>query len=69
MRDGYLTDIAEIRNIVKTAAGAMADGSEIDPNGVVSMNMWGLTPAFIETLAEGFRELFTTVGDDPAFKI
>lgn len=62
-RGGYLTDIVETKNIVKTAAGAMADGREIDPDGVVSMNMWGLTPAFMDTLAAGFREFFATVGD------
>ena len=48
----------ETKNIVKTAAGAEADGVTIDTDSLVSMNMWGLTPDFLTVLEEGFKEFF-----------
>ena len=36
------------KSIVKTANGAEADGVVVDVNSLVSMNMWGLTPDFLE---------------------
>ena len=56
--DGNLTDVVETKNIVKTANGAEADGAVIDTDSLVSMNMWGLTPDFLEVLEEGFKEFF-----------
>ena len=53
-----LTEVVETKNIVKTAAGAEADGVVVDVNSLVSMNMWGLTPAFLETLEAGFADFF-----------
>lgn len=52
--NGYLTDVLETTGIEKTETGAVANGTSLDPEVVVSMNMWGLTPAFIELLQEGF---------------
>lgn len=49
-----LTDIKETRHIIKTPDGVSADGVAIDPEGYVSMNMWGLSPEFIEVLKAGF---------------
>ena len=40
-----LTKVVETKNIVKTAGGAEADGTALDLESLVSMNMWGLTPA------------------------
>ena len=37
-----LTEVVETKNIVKTEAGAEADGVAVDVNSLVSMNMWGL---------------------------
>lgn len=56
---GYLTNVVETGNLVKTATGAGVqneDGSvtELDENLYVSMNMWGLTPDFIDILETGF---------------
>lgn len=62
--NGYLTDIVETKNIVKTASGAEAGGVAIDPDRKVSMNMWGLTPEFLDTLEWGFNHFFETIGDD-----
>ena len=50
-----LTEIVETKNIVKTATGAEADGVVVDVNSLVSMNMWGLTPDFLDVLEEGFK--------------
>lgn len=55
---GNLTEVVETKNIVKTAAGADADGVSVDVDSLVSMNMWGLTPEFLDVLEEGFKEFF-----------
>ena len=56
--NGNLTEVVETKNIVKTANGAEADGKVIDVDSLVSMNMWGLTPEFLDVLEEGFKEFF-----------
>ena len=55
---GYLTDVHETHDIAKTATGAEVNGQALDPNTNVSMNMWALSPAFIQTLEDGFVEFF-----------
>lgn len=54
-----LTEIVETHNIVKTADGAAVQSegglTPIDLESEVSMNMWGLSPAFIRILEEGFE--------------
>lgn len=53
-----LSEIIETSNIVKTAEGAAVqteDGAvPIDVKSEVSMNMWGLSPAFFDVLEKGF---------------
>ena len=56
--ENNLTEIVETHNIMKTADGAEADGAKLDIESLVSMNMWGLTPDFLTTLEEGFKEFF-----------
>ena len=56
--DYNLTEVVETKNIVKTAAGAEAEGMAVAVDSLVSMNMWGLTPDFLTTLEEGFKEFF-----------
>ena len=56
--ENNLTEVVETKNIVKTADGAETDGKVIDVNSLVSMNMWGLTPDFLDVLEEGFKEFF-----------
>ena len=51
-----LTEVVETKNIVKTATGAEADGVAVDVNSLVSMNMWGLPPKFLDALEAGFPE-------------
>ena len=48
-----LTEVVETKNIIKTADGAEADGVAVDVNSLVSMNMWGLTPEFLEKEVPG----------------
>ena len=64
--DNNLTEVVETKNIVKTATGAEADGVIINTESLVSMNMWGLTPDFLDVLEEGFKEFFEKeVPDNP----
>lgn len=56
--ENNLTEVVETKNIVKTTEGAETDGVSIDVNSLVSMNMWGLTPDFLNTLEAGFKEFF-----------
>ena len=59
MNEDYnLTEVVETKNVVKTAAGSEAEGMAVDVDSLVSMNMWGLTPDFLTTLEEGFKEFF-----------
>ncbi len=65
-RDGRLMGIRETRNIIRTAAGAARRFGGIDrpiaPDMLVSMNMWGLTPEFIEELKEQFPHFLNRKG-------
>lgn len=53
-----LLKIAETKNIVKTNIGAEANGTAIDINSYVSMNMWGFAPEFMDKLKIGFNAFF-----------
>ncbi|MCR5370661.1 MAG: nucleotidyltransferase [Clostridium sp.] len=57
--DGMMTKVTETYNIQKTPEGMKATDKQGNPVEVredqhVSMNMWGLPPAFIEELVSGF---------------
>ena len=56
--DNNLTEVVETKNIVKTADGAEVDGVAVDVYSLVSMNMWGLTPDFLDVLEDRFKEFF-----------
>lgn len=56
--ENNLAEVVETKNIVKTVNGAEADGKVIDVDSLVSMNMWGLTPDFLDVLENGFKEFF-----------
>lgn len=53
-----LVDVQETKNIVKTKDGAEVDGKPLDLDSFVSMNMWGLTPEFVDRLSKGFVDFF-----------
>lgn len=62
--DEILRAVRETYNIIKTAEGLTASDKEGNPVTVredqhVSMNMWGLTPAFIKELERGFPEFLS----------
>lgn len=66
---GQLIGIHETREIAKTKEGAGVknpDGSitPLDPKSLVSMNMWGLTPEFLEALEKGFVEFLRELEPD-----
>ena len=50
--------VLETGGIEKTAGGAAAGGKSIDIDSLVSMNMWALTPEFVDLLESGFVEFF-----------
>ena len=59
MNDAHvLTGVLETGGIEKTADGAAAGGKSIDIDSLVSMNMWALTPEFVDLLESGFVEFF-----------
>lgn len=69
IEEGKLTGVTETHDIYKTEQGAearYADGTvkELDVNCLVSMNMWGLTPAFMETLENGFVEFLQNLDEN-----
>lgn len=56
---GCLTEVAETSDIVKTPDGAAVNGTAVDPEAYVSMNMWGFpSPAFMDVLEVNFRRFF-----------
>ena len=55
VQDGFLTNVVETKNI---QSDAVADGVQLDPESYVSMNLWGLSPAFLATLEENFQVFF-----------
>ena len=64
--EGYLTDVVETSDIVKTADGGAASGDTVlDAEGAVSMNFWGLTPAYLSLLEEGFVTFLDGIGNNP----
>ena len=69
---GYLTAVHETHNIVKTAEGAAVEHqgglTPVDPESYVSMNMWGLTPEFVQLLEDGFRGFFQNTSKENILK-
>ncbi len=62
MKMAHWSGVTETHNIFKTADGAESrdDGRKcrkLDVNDLVSMNMWGLTPAFMDT----FKGILSTL--------
>jgi len=61
-----LVDVVETSEITKMPDGAGVPGEDgalvpVDPDCYVSMNFWGLTPAFIDELEEDFIKFLGTV--------
>ena len=64
--------IDTINNIVKTPEGAAVDNdgqlTSINAESYACMNMWGLTPEFMQILENGFKEFFANMGDKDILK-
>ena len=70
--DGYLSDIVERTKIAKTGQSIQFTEDEgvtwqpLSPETVVSMNMWGFTPSFLDSIESQFPAfLQTQVAKDP----
>ena len=66
IEDGALTGVTETHDIYKTESGAETrseegQAEELDVNSLVSMNMWGLTPKFMDVLEKGFVEFLSEI--------
>lgn len=66
VENGYLSTVTETHGLVmddKTGAAVEKDGERtpIDPNSIVSMNMWALTPDFMEELKAGFPKFLAGI--------
>lgn len=62
--NGCLEAVHETSGIVKTETGASVAGQELNPESLVSMNMWGFTPEFIPMLEKGFSEFLSNIALD-----
>lgn len=69
---GELETVHETSNIVKSEKGAaVVQGEntvEINPEAYASMNMWGLTPEFMNLLEIGFQDFFDQMGEKDILK-
>jgi len=65
---GELEAVVETHGLVRDGEGAAVEKegvrTPIDPNSIVSMNMWALTPAFLDELAAGFPKFLASLAPD-----
>lgn len=66
--DGNLVGIDETSNIVKCGDGAAVETEDgttpVDADALVSMNMWGMQPEFLDALEKGFQEFLSHLQGD-----
>jgi hypothetical protein len=66
---GFLTDIAELTHVRRTAEGvenaAPSGTAQLTGDEPVSMNMWGFTPRILPQLDEEFRGFLAAHGTEP----
>lgn len=53
--DGYLEEINETKNIRLENGVIISGDGELNPDEIVSMNMWCFSPAFMKMLESGFK--------------
>lgn len=62
VEDGKLVDVEETKNIIKCETGArVQDGKQLDLESYVSMNMWGVTPDFLDVLEDNFVQFLDSM--------
>lgn len=63
--EGNLAGVTETHGLIPTADGAASekDGLRVpvDPDSIVSMNMWALTPEFLDELRDGFPKFLAAI--------
>lgn len=59
--NGYLNGITETYDICKVGNKAISNDKQIPMNALVSMNMWGLTPEFLDLVEEDFVKFFDDI--------
>ena len=69
VEEGWLTGIQETAKIRLFSDGTIADTSgeeavQLDPDAVVSMNLWGLQPTIFSEMEQYFCDFLHRVGDD-----
>ena len=64
--DGYLAGIDETKGVHATTDGIFdGDGTELTPDTLVSLNLWGFPSAFMETLQQHWDAFYAAHADDP----
>lgn len=63
--DGKLTDVKETYKITVSDTGDIVDADDgaLDPDALVSMNMWGFSPAIFSDMDESFRHFLGNISD------
>lgn len=59
-----LIEVIETSDIIRDQDAASSNGHKLPLDALVSMNMWGLTPEFIDYLEVGFEEFISHVEKD-----
>jgi NDP-sugar pyrophosphorylase family protein len=60
--DGYLSSVTELTKVERADGGAVAEGRRLSGDEVVSMNMWGFTPAIFAHLEHLFADFLKASG-------
>ncbi len=63
-----LITVQETSGIIRTAEGAQSDSGPVSLSSYVSMNMWGITPEFLDVLETEFAAFFANLTDETALK-
>ncbi len=63
-----LITVKETSGIIRTADGAQSDNGPVELTSYVSMNMWGITPEFLDVLETEFAAFFANLTDETALK-
>lgn len=61
VKDGLLTRVVETHDIIKTQDGAETHGEKVDPESIVSMNLWCLPESFLDELEAGFPDFLANM--------
>ncbi len=63
--EGMLSDVKETYSITVNEAGEIkdADAGDLDPEALVSMNMWGFSPEIFSVMEESFISFLTNISD------